>query len=88
MWGGGGGVIFFLHFMLFPTFLENINSGNIFVFFCRKTIVDRDSGNLYPIYIQKIVVLASEPVGGRSRAIELPCLELFCIIVLTGQNLC
>ena len=39
-------------------------------------IVDRDSGNLYPIYIiykTKIVVLASEPVGGRSRATELPC---------------
>ena len=36
-------------------------------------IVDRDSGNLYPIYIKKIVVLASEPVGGRSRATELPC---------------
>ena len=44
---GGGGVIFFLHFMLFPTFLEEINSGNkkqnIFLF--RKTIVDRNSGN-------------------------------------------
>ena len=26
------------------------------------------------IYIYKIVVLASEPVGGRSRATELPCL--------------
>ena len=25
---GGGGVIFFLHFMLFPKFLEKINSGN------------------------------------------------------------
>ena len=24
-------------------------------------------------YIKKIVVLASEPVGGRSRATELPC---------------
>ena len=39
-------------------------------------IVDRDSGNLYQIYIYiyiKIVVLASEPVGGRSRATELPC---------------
>ena len=35
--------------------------------------VDRDSGNLYPIHITKIVVLASEPVGGRSRATELPC---------------
>ena len=32
-------------------------------------ILDRDSGNLYPIN----VVLASEPVGGRSRATELPC---------------
>ena len=37
-------------------------------------IVDRDSGKLYPIY-QKIVVLASEPVGGRSRATELPCFK-------------
>ena len=37
-------------------------------------IVDRDSGNLYPIYITKIVVLVSEPVRGRSRATELPCL--------------
>ena len=71
----GGGVIFFLHFMLFPTFLEKNNSGNkkqnIFLF--RKTIIDKDSGNLYPIYINKNVVLASEPVGGRSRATELHC---------------
>ena len=36
-------------------------------------IVDRDSGNLYPIYITTIVVLVSEPVRGRSRATELPC---------------
>ena len=36
-------------------------------------IVDRDSGNLYPIYITKIVVLVSEPVRGRSRVTELPC---------------
>ena len=37
-------------------------------------IVDWDSGNLYPIYgiKTKFVVLASEPVGGRSRATELP----------------
>ena len=41
-------------------------------------IVDGDSGNLYPIYIYetKIVVLASEPVGGRSRVTELPCFIL------------
>ena len=55
MWGWfGGGVIFFLHFMLFPTFLEKINSGNkkLNIFLFRKTIVDRDSGNLYPIYIK------------------------------------
>ena len=30
LWGGGG--MFFLHFMLFPTFLENNNSGNKFFF--------------------------------------------------------
>ena len=37
--------------------------------------VDRDSVNLYPIYIYIYinVVLASEPVGGRFRATELPC---------------
>ena len=40
-------------------------------------IVDRDSGNLYPIYITKIVVLVSEPVRGRSRATELPCFSLW-----------
>ena len=28
---------------------------------------------IYIQYIYKIVVLASEPVGGRSRATELPC---------------
>ena len=35
-------------------------------------IVDWDSGNIYPIYIYitKIVVLASELVGGRSRVTE------------------
>ena len=37
--------------------------------------VDRDSGNLYPIYKSKIVVLASEPVGRRSGATELPCMH-------------
>ena len=36
-------------------------------------IVDRDSGNLDPIYTKQIVVLASKPVGGRSRMTELPC---------------
>ena len=42
-------------------------------------IVDRDSENLYPIYIYitKIVVLVSEPVRGRSRVTELPCYHLF-----------
>ena len=45
-------------------------------------IVDRDSGNLYPIYIYitKIVVLVSEPVRGRSRATELPCLSWHIIL--------
>ena len=42
-------------------------------------IVDRDSGNLYPIYIYitKIVVLVSEPVRGRSRVTELPCFPCY-----------
>ena len=41
-------------------------------------IVDRDSGNLFPIYIYKIVVLDSEPVGEGSRATELPCFMFAC----------
>ena len=41
----------------------------------------RDSGNLYPIYMKKIVVLASELVGGRSRATELPCAMFFLGII-------
>ena len=63
---------------LFPTFFWG---GNIekcpFTYWLNGRwflqIVDRDSGNLYPIYIQKIVVLASEAVGGGSRVTELPC---------------
>ena len=61
-------------------------------------IVDRDSGNLYPIYppflcsdfLSQVwgggggVVLASEPVGGRSRATELPCLSQMCVCVGGG----
>ena len=62
----GGMVMFFLHFMLFQTFLEKQNSGNkkkkinafFFWFLC--------GGGGWG-------VLASEPVGGRSRATELPC---------------
>ena len=36
-WFFFGGVMFFLHFMLFPTFLETNKSGN--KLFCRKTIL-------------------------------------------------
>ena len=50
-----GGDIF-LAFYAIPSFLEKNNYGNtkinIFLFY-RKTIVDRDSGNLYPIYMKK-----------------------------------
>ena len=50
-------------------------------------IVDRDSGSLYPIYMyKKCVVLASEPVGGRSRATELPCYLLFFFVVLMSHS--
>ena len=51
-------------------------------------IVDGDSRDLYPIYIyiQKIVVLASEPVGGRSRATELPCFLLEMKLPKKGTN--
>ena len=83
--------MFFLYFMLFPTFLETkimgikknwffqiVDIGNFNMKLNGRwfpQIVDRDSGNLYQIY--KIVVLASEPVGGRSRATELPCLSSY-----------
>ena len=63
-------------------FLQIVDIGN-----CNMKLSGRwfpqivDSGNLYPINIYiyiyiciyKMVVLASEPVGGRSRATELPC---------------
>ena len=69
VWGGGGNI--FLAFMLFPTFLEKKISGNkkqnIFLF--RKTIVDRDSGNLYPIYIKTSNVFKKRLVG---RLKEMP----------------
>ena len=60
--------MFSSRFMLFPTFknkkiknwCEKNNSGGggggVEIFFLeefRKTIVDRDNGNLYPIYIEK-----------------------------------
>ena len=53
-------------------------------------IVDMDSGNLYPIYIYitKIVVLVFEPVRGRSRATELPCLSLVILIFLQDIITC
>ena len=38
----------------------------------KPQIVDRDSGNLYQIYIY-IPYQYIQPVGGRSRATELPC---------------
>ena len=54
VWGGGGGNIF-LAFYAISNISRKNNSGNkkqnIFLF--RKTIVDRDNGNLYPIYIEK-----------------------------------
>ena len=59
MWGGGG--IFSCIYAISNISRKN-NSGNkkqnIFLF--RKTIVDRNSGNLYPIYIyiKKFVVLS------------------------------
>ena len=65
--GGGGGNIFLAFYAISKKKYLGIKNNFI------KTIVDRDSGNLYPIYIKKIVVLASEPVGGRSRVTELPC---------------
>ena len=55
--------MFSSRFMLFPTFLENRAGGGGGG--CKNK--------------QNVVVLASEPVGGRSRATELPC---FCVLLL------
>ena len=53
VWGGGGNI--FLAFYAISNISRKNYSGNkkqnIFLF--RKTIVDRDNGNLYPIYIEK-----------------------------------
>ena len=57
MWGwfGGGGGNICLAFYAISNISRKKYSGNkkqnIFLF--RKTIVDRDNGNLYPIYIEK-----------------------------------
>ena len=76
-------IVFDIDGMLFEFFMNfqivDIHVGNFSMKLTGRwfpQIVDRDSGNLYPIYIYKtkIVVLVSEPVGGRSRATELPCL--------------
>ena len=52
-WGGGGNIV--LAFYAISNISRKNNYGNkkqnIFLF--RKTIVDRDNGNLYPIYIEK-----------------------------------
>ena len=106
--------MFFLHFMLFTTFLEQkfiiyyflgniekfpftywlngrwfhqlVDIGNFNMKLNGKwfpQIVDHEIGTV-EIYIQyinkKIVVLASDPVGGRSRATELPCFKVHLII--------
>ena len=77
-WGGGVGVLFFSHFMLYPTFLEK----NIWEY---KPIIYSISNR----YITKMVVLVSEPVRGRSRATELPCcLLLRCEFLVRKVTKC
>ena len=57
MWGwfgGGGGNIFLAFYTISKISRKKYSENkkqNIFLF--RKTIVDRDNGNLYPIYIEK-----------------------------------
>ena len=63
--------------MLFPTFKKKIGLKKLGTNF-------RGGGGGGYIYI-KIVVLASEPVGGRSRATELPCFILMYIRLYTCQ---
>ena len=51
---GGGGNIFLAFYAISNISKKNYSGNkkqNIFLF--RKTIVDRDNGNLYPIYIEK-----------------------------------
>ena len=83
VWGGGN---IFLACYAISNISIKINSGNkkLNIFLFRETIVDRDSGNLYPIeiYKKKCVVLASELVGGRSRATELPCFTIISTIYI------
>ena len=52
-WGGGGGGNIFLAFYTISYISRKNNSGNKKQNMFRKTIVDRDNGNLYPIYIEK-----------------------------------
>ena len=54
-WGGLGGGNIFLAFYAISNISRKKYSGNkkLNIFLFRKTIVDRDNGNLYPIYIEK-----------------------------------
>ena len=66
-------------------FLQIVAIGNFNIKLKWKVpqIVDRNNGNIYPIYTciyKNIVALASEPVGGRSRETELPCFYYISVI--------
>ena len=70
VWGGGGGVMFFSHFMLFPTFLEknlgiqtNYFSFNVFfVFFCMLQNIK------VPLHLQLLVKWEVVSPNSRYRA--------------------
>ena len=81
--------------MLFPTFkkwgstncfLNNSFSFHVFFAFYaisnifRKNYFFSGGGGGGRVSRKKIVVLASEPVGGRSRATELPCFILCSVL--------
>ena len=90
-WGGGGCcIVFFIDWMLFAFFYIEIltkikkNIFKHFVFSFHVFFAFYAISNIFRkgevVVSTKIVVLASEPVGGRSRATELPCyLGYVCI---------
>ena len=71
--------MFSSRFMLFPTFLEEKKFFLISCFFAFYAISNIFRKQISPggQNKQSFVVLASEPVGGRSRVTELPCLLSF-----------
>ena len=83
-WFGGGDNIF-LAFYTISNISRKNNSGNKktkYIFVLKNNSRSGQWESISNIYRKTtIVLLASEPVGGRSRATELPCYKFVCSVM-------